>query len=108
METNPPPGGGGGFADYAFVSLHCPQNYFDASYRISIDPLKDMSQITGEIGLNAVGLRPTSMLCNLFDWISVSVCRMLLRQSAQVHDSSNHVAVDDMSYERPAASRHYC
>jgi len=51
------PEGGGGFADYALVSLHCLRIYLDASYRMTIDLLKEMPQITGEIGLDAVRAR---------------------------------------------------
>ena len=36
------PEGGGGFADYALVSLHCLRIYLDASYRMTIDLLKEM------------------------------------------------------------------
>jgi IS5 family transposase len=38
----------------------------------------------------------------------MGVCRVLLRQSAQLHDSSKHGAIDATFYERSAASRHYC
>ena len=42
--------GGGGFADYALVTLHCLRIYLDTSYRMTVDLLKEMPQITGEIG----------------------------------------------------------
>jgi len=102
------PEGGGGFADYAFVSLHCLRIYLDTSYRMTIDLLKEMPQITGEIGLSAADLPSPSTLCKAFDRISMSVCRVLLRQSAQLHDPSKHGAIDATFYERSAASRHYC
>ncbi len=38
----------------------------------------------------------------------MSVCRVLLRQSAQLHDPSKHGAIDATFYERSAASRHCC
>ena len=41
---------GGGFVDYALVSLHCLWIYLDMSYRMTIDLLKEMQQITKEIG----------------------------------------------------------
>jgi len=99
---------GGGFADYAFVSLHCLRIYLDTSYRMTIDLLKEMSQIIGEIGLEAADLPHPSTLCKAFDEMSMSVCRVLLRQSAQLHDPSKHGAIDATFYERSAASRHYC
>jgi IS5 family transposase len=77
------------------------------SYRITIDLLKEMSQITGEIGLNAADLSAPSTLCKAFDRIEMSLCRVLLRQSAQLHDPSAHVAFDAIFYERDRASRHY-
>lgn len=37
-------------AAYALVSLHCLRIYLDTSYRMTIDLLKEMPQITGDIG----------------------------------------------------------
>ena len=102
------PEGGGGFADYAFVSLHCLRIYLDTSYRMTIDLLKEMPQIIGDTGLEAADLPHPSTLCKAFDEMSMSVCRVLLRQSAQLHDPSKHGAIDATFYERSAASRHYC
>jgi IS5 family transposase len=102
------PEGGGGFADYAYVSLHCLRIYLDTSYRMAIDLLKEMPQITGEIGLESSDLPAPSTLCKAFDRIEMNVCRVLLRHSAQLHDPSAHGAIDATFYERSAASRHYC
>ncbi len=102
------PHGGGGFADYALVSLHCLRIYLDTSYRMMIDLLKEMPQITVEIGLDTADLPAPSTLCKAFDRIEMSVCRVLLRQSAQLHDLSEHAAIDATFYERDRASRHYC
>jgi IS5 family transposase len=99
---------GGGLADYAFVSLHCLRITPDTSYRMTIDLLKEMPQIIWEIGLEASDLPHPSTLCKAFDEMSMSVCRVLLRQSAQLHDTSKHGATDATFYERSAASRHYC
>jgi IS5 family transposase len=102
------PDGGGGFADSALISLHCLRIYLDTSYRMTIDLLKEMPQIIREIGLEAADLPHPSTLCKAFDRIEMSVCRVLLRQSAQLHDPSKHAAIDATFYERSAASRHYC
>jgi len=75
---------------------------------MTIDLLKEMPQITGEIGLSTADLPSPSTLCKVFDRISMSVCRVLLRQSAQLHDPSEHAAIDATFYERDRASRHYC
>jgi len=61
---------GGGFADYALVSLHCLRIYLDTSYRMTIDLLKEMPQITGEIGRVKANLPAPSTLCKAFDRIS--------------------------------------
>ena len=102
------PEGGGGFADYTLVSLHCLRIFLDTSYRMTIDLLKEMPQITREIGRAEADLPSPSTLCKAFDRIDMSVCRVLLRQSAQLHDLSKHAAIDATFYERSAASRHYC
>ena len=91
-----------------FVSLHCLRIYLDTSYRMTIDLLKEMPQITGEIGLDAADLPAPSTLCKALDRIEMSLCRVLLRQSAQLHDPSEHAALDATFYERDRASRHYC
>ncbi len=102
------PEGGGRFSDSALISLHCLGIYLDTSYRMTIDLLKEMPQIIREIGLSAADLPSPSTLCKAFDRISMNVCRVLLRQSAQLHDPSKHAAIDATFYERSAASRHYC
>ncbi len=98
---------GGGFADYALVFLQYLRIYLNTSYRMTIDLLKEMPQTTGEIELEATYFSSSSTLCKAFDRICMSVCRVLLRQPAQLHDSSKHGAIDAKFYERSAASRHY-
>jgi len=102
------PDGGGGFADYAFISLHCLRIYLDTSYRMTIDLLKEMPRITREIGLKAADLPHYSTLCKSYDRIEMSICRVLLYRSVDLHDPSEHAAIDATFYERDRASRHYC
>lgn len=52
-------------------------------------------------------LSAPSTLCKAFDRIEMSVCRVLLCQSAQF-GSSEHAAIDPAFSERERASRHYC
>jgi len=99
---------GSGFADYALVFLHCLRICLDTSYRMAIGLLKQMPRITGKIGLKAADLPSPSTPCKAFGRISTSVCRVLLRQSAQLHDPPKHAAIDTTLYERSAASRHCC
>ena len=102
------PDGGGGFADYAFASLHCLRIYLDTSYRMTIALLREMPQTIGEIGLNAADLPAPSTLCKALDRLEMSLCRVLLRQSAWLHDPTKHAALGATFYERDRASRHYC
>jgi len=38
----------------------------------------------------------------------MEVCRVLLRYSAQLHDTGDIAAIDAPYFDRSAASRHYC
>ena len=109
-DTDEPaaPEGGGGFADYAMISLHCLRIYLDTTYRMTIDLLTEMPQITREIGLEPVDLPHPSTLCLAFDSIKMDICRVLLRQSAQLHDTGELAALDATFFERSPASRKYC
>ena len=40
------PEGGSGFADYAFLSLHCLRIYLDTSYRMTIDLCDSLTYFT--------------------------------------------------------------
>ena len=102
------PEGGGRFADYATISLHCLRIFLEKSYVMSLDLLATMTPILAEIGLDAADLPDPSTLCKAFDRITIDVWRVLLRQSAQLHEPSGHVALDATYFERSRASQHYC
>lgn len=72
-----------------------------------IDLFKEMSQTTGEIDLSAIDLPAPSTLDNAFDQISMNVYRVLLHQSAQSHDFSEHAAIGATFYNCSPADRHY-
>jgi len=74
------PDGDGGFAEYALVSLHYLRIYLNTSYRMTIDLFKEVPQITGEIDRVKADIPAPSTLCEAFDRISMSACRVLLRQ----------------------------
>ena len=98
------PDSGGGFADYALVSLHYLWIYLDTSYWMTMDLLKEMPKMTGEIGLTAADLPAPYTLYMIFDWLSMSVCRVLLRQSAQLYDLSEHAAIIITAHQRAATT----
>jgi len=102
------PEGGGGFTDAAMISLHCLRIYLDTTYRMTIDLLKEMPRITREIGLEPADLPHPSTLCLAFDRIEMDICRVLLQQSAQLHDTGHIGAIDATYFERSSASRKYC
>jgi IS5 family transposase len=102
------PEGGGGFADYALVSLHCLRIYLDESYRNTLDLLSEMPQILAEIGLEEDDLPDHSTLVKAFDRFKMKVWRVLLRLSAQLHDTADHAAMDATFFDRETASKHYC
>ena len=102
------PEGGGGFTDAAMISLHCLRIYLDTTYRMTIDLLKEMPQISREIGLEPADLPHPSTLCLAFDRIEMEVCRTLLEQSAQLHDTGVIGSIDATFFDRSPASRSYC
>ena len=102
------PDGGGGFADYAVVSLHCLRIYLEKSYREALDLLSEMPQILAEIGLEEGDLPDHSTLVKAFDRFEMKVWRVLLRLSAQLHDTADHAAMDATFFDRETASKHYC
>ena len=102
------PEGGGGFADYAVVSLHCLRIYLEKSYREALDLLSEMPQILAEIGLEPGDLPHHSTLVKAFDRFEMKIWRVLLRLSAQLHDTAEHAAMDATFFDRETASKHYC
>ena len=102
------PEGGGRFAEHAMISLHGMRIFLGKSYEMALDILATMTPILEEIGLEPADLPDPSTLCKWFDRITLDVWRVLLRHSAQLHDPSDHVAVDATYYDRSRASKHYC
>ncbi|WP_254809727.1 IS5 family transposase [Natronosalvus amylolyticus] len=102
------PEGGGGFADYAVVSLHCLRIYLEKSYREALDLLSEMPHILAEIGLEAGDLPHHSTLVKAFDRFEMEVWRVLLRLSAQLHETADHAAMGATFFDRETASKHYC
>ena len=77
-------------------------------YREALDLLSEMSQILSEIGLETDDLLRHSTLVKAFDRFQIEVWRVLLRLSAQLHDTSGHTAMDTTFFDRENASKHYC
>ncbi len=107
-ESAAAPQGGGGFADYAVVSLHCLRIYLEKSYCEALDLLSEMPHILGEIGLEEGNLPHQSTLIKAFDRFEMEIWQVLLRLSAQLHDTADHAAMDATFFDRETASKHYC
>jgi IS5 family transposase len=101
------PRGGGGFAEWTMVSLHCLRLHTEKSYRTSIDYLKEMPRITGEIGLGSTDLPHYTTFCDWFGKIEIRVIRIFLRLSSP-DENERRVAIDSTGFDRDRASRHYC
>ena len=80
------PEGGGRFPDYVMIPLHCLRIFLEKSYEMTIDLLENLLPIVQEIGLEPADLPDPSTLCKAFDRITIDTWRVLLRQSAQLHD----------------------
>lgn len=61
-----------------------------------------------EIGLEKDDLPHHSTLVKAFDRFEMEIWRVLLRLSAQLHDTANHAAMDATFFDRETASKHYC
>lgn len=75
------------------VSLHCLRLHIEESYRVTVDYLKEMPWITGEIGLDTTNLPHYTTFCDWFDKIKIRVIRLLLRLSSPNEDR-REVAID--------------
>ena len=67
-----------------------------------------MPQIVAEIGLDPGDLPDHSTLVKAFDRFEMKVWRVLLRLSAQLHDTADHAAMDATFFDRETVSKHYC
>ncbi len=67
---------------------------------MTIDLLKEMPRISREIGLEPADLPHPSTLCLAFDRIEMAICRTLLQQSAQLHNTGPIGAIDATYFER--------
>jgi len=98
---------GGGFAEWAMLSLHCLRLHMEKSYRVTVDYLKEMPRITGEIGLDTTDLPHYTTFCDWFGEIKIRAIRLLLRLSSS-DENERRVAIDSTGFDRDRASHHYC
>jgi IS5 family transposase len=90
------------------VSLHCLRIYLDTTYRMTINLLREMPRITREIGRFKSDFPHYSTLCLAFEILEMRICRVLLGQSAQPHDTGDITTIGATYFDCSPASRHYC
>jgi IS5 family transposase len=79
----------------------------EKSYRVTVDYLKEMPRITGEIGLDTTDLPHYTTFCDWFGEIKIRAIRLLLRLSSS-DENERRVAIDSTGFDRDRASHHYC
>lgn len=67
-----------------------------------------MPHILANIGLEAGDLPHHSTLVKAFDRLEMKIWRVLLRLSAQLHNTADHAAMDATFFDRETASKYYC
>jgi len=73
IGTNLLPPSGAGFSDALMGPLHCLWMYLNTAYRMTIDYLREVPQITQEICLEPADLPHPSRLYLTFDKIEMTV-----------------------------------
>jgi len=72
-----------------------------------MDVLYEMSRIVGIIGLEPSELPDHSTVCARYQRLKMPIWRVLLRLSAELHDTGEIQAIDATGMERISASQHY-
>ena len=107
---NPDPAvqkGNGGYADWVIISIHSLRKYLDHPYRIFLDVLHEMSDISRILGLEVSELPDFSTVCARMQTLKMPVWRRFLELSAKLHDTGDIQAIDATGMVRIAASQHY-
>ena len=99
--------GEGGYADWVIVALHGLREYLDHPYRRLMDVLYEMSRIIGILDLESSELPDFSTGCARYRRLKIPIWRVLLRLSAELHDTGEIKAIDATGMGRISASQHY-
>ena len=99
--------GDGGYADWVIVAIHGLREYLDLPYRRLLDVLHEMQGIIKKMGLKPSELPDFTTVCARKQQLKMSVWRVLLRLSADLHDTGEVQAIDATGFDRHSASHHY-
>jgi len=99
--------GAGGYADWVIVGLHGLQEYLDHPYRRLMDVLHEMPRIVGILGLEPSELSDFSTAYARYQRLKMPIWRVLLRLSAELHDTGEIQTIDPTGMDRISASQHY-
>lgn len=99
--------GDGGYADWVIVVIHGLREYLDLPYRRLLDILHEMPGIVEKMNLKPSELPDFTTVCVRKQQLKMSVWRVLLRLSADRHDTGEVQAIDATGFDRHSASHHY-
>ena len=99
--------GESGYADWIIVALHGLREYLGHSYRQLLDVLQEMPRIVSKLGLEVSELPDFTTVCTRMKDLEMSLWRVLLRLSADLHETGEVQAIDATGFDRRAASRRY-
>jgi IS5 family transposase len=99
--------GDGGYADWVIVAIHGLREYLDLPYRRLLDVLHEMHGIIKKMDLKPSELPDFTTVCARKQQLKMSVWRVLLRLSADLHDTGEVQAIDATGFDRHSASHHY-
>lgn len=96
-----------GYADWVIVALHGLREYLGHSYRQLLDVLQEMPRIVSKLGLEVAELPDFTTVCARMQNLEMTLWRVLLRLSAELHETGGVQAIDATGFDRRAASRRY-
>jgi len=96
-----------GYADWVIVGLHGLREYLGHSYRQLLDVLQEMPRIVSKLGLEVAELPDFTTVCARMQPLKMTLWRVLLRLSADLHETGRVQAIDATGFDRRAASRRY-
>ncbi|MFB6137204.1 MAG: IS5 family transposase [Halobacteriaceae archaeon] len=96
-----------GYTDWVIVALHGLREYLDHPYRRLLDVLHEMPRIAGLLGLEVDDLPDFSTVCARYQRLKMPIWCVLLRLSAELHDTGEVQAIDATGMDRVQASQHY-
>ncbi|AWB28524.1 IS5 family transposase [Halococcoides cellulosivorans] len=99
--------GDGGYADWVIVAIHGLREYLDHPYRRLLDVLHEMPGIVAKLDLAVTELPDFTTVCTRKQDLKMRIWRVLLRLSAELHDTGDVQAIDATGMDRIAASQHY-